>query len=245
MKKKNNKKENKTTVAIIAAVIMVIALIAGGTYAYWIWRGNVAAINVTTSIGKIGLTLNGGDGIIGSSTSVGLAPASCTNSTYASKDEIVISYYNETDFPARVTLTLTLNSFTWNNGTKPSSTQLGYIKYALSSSSSSCTSLTGDNRGTLSSNAGTFSAVQVGSTKGTAASLSYKLFDLTFLLPANTGAESSKETKKYYLYFWIDAGYPGTTVSSTANGNGVINDPLQGISFQAKWTATDIIQSAS
>lgn len=245
MKNNKNKKENKTTVAIIAAVIMVIALIAGGTYAYWIWRGNVASISVTTSIGKIGLTLNGGDGVIGSSTSAGLAPAACTNSTYASKDAIAISYYNQTDFPARVTLTLTLNSFTWNNGTKPSSSQLGNIKYALSSSSSSCTSLTGDTNGTLSNNAGTFSAVTVGSTKGTAASPNYKLFDLTFLLPANTGTESSPATKTYYLYFWIDAGYAGTNGSSTTFGSGVIDDPLQGISFQAKWTASDIVQSAT
>ena len=245
MKNNKNEKENKTTAAIIVAVIMLIAIVAGGTYAYWIWRGNVAAISVTTSIGNIGLTLNGGDGVIGSSASAGLAPAACTNETYASKDAIAISYYNETDFPARVTLTLTLNSFTWNNGTKPTSTQLGNIKYALSSSPSACTILNGDANGTLSNNAGTFSAITVGSTKGTANNPDYKLFDLTFLLPANTGTEESPSSKTYYLYFWIDAGYTGTNGSSTTDGNGVISDPLQGINFQAKWTATDIIQSAS
>lgn len=245
MKKKNNQKENKTTIAIIVAVIMVIALIAGGTYAYWVWRGNVAAINVTTSIGNIGLTLNGGDGVIGKSATAGLAPAACTNANYASKDAIAISYYNETDFPARVTLTLTLNSFTWNNGTKPTSAQLGNIKYALSASNSACTSLTGDTNGTLSNNAGTFAAVTVGSTKGTAATPNYKLFDLTFLLPANTGTESAPATKTYYLYFWIDAAYAGVNGSATTNGSGVIDDSLQGISFQSRWTASEILQSAS
>ena len=245
MKKKKKQKENKTTVAIIVAVIMLIAIVVGGTYAYWVWRGNVASISVTTSIGNIGLTLNGGDGVIGSSASAGLAPAACTNSTYASRDAIAISYYNQTDFPARVTLTLTLNSFTWNNGTKPTSNQLGNIKYALSASEDACTSLTGDTNGTLSDNAGTFSAITVGSTKGTANNPDYKLFDLTFLLPANTGTERVPATKTYYLYFWIDAAYAGENGSATTNGSGVIDDPLQGISFQSTWTATDIIQSAS
>lgn len=245
MKKKTNQKDNKTTTAIIIAVIMVIALIAGGTYAYWIWRGNVASVSVTTSIGNIGLKLNGGDGVIGSSSSVGLAPSLCTNETYASKDEIDIEYFNETDFPARVTLTLTLDSFTWNNGTQPTPEQLSNIKYALSSSDNGCLNLSDDANGTLSDNAGTFQNITVSTTKGTAAAPDYTLFDLEFYLPANTGEESDPEPKKYYLYFWIDPAYAGTNGSSTTNGSGVIDDPLQGISFQAKWSASDIIQSES
>lgn len=239
---KNKQKNNNRNFVIIAAIIMVLALVAGGTYAYWTWRGNVTAINVTTSIGNIGLTLNGGDGTIGS----GLAPAACTNATYASKDTVSINFYNETDFPAYVTLTLKLKSFTWNNGSKPTSTQLSNIKYAISNSSSACTPLSGDAYGALTNTAGgTFSGITANNTKGTAQTQDYELFNINFKLPANTGTEASPSSRTYYLYFWIDAAYEGIHAGSTANGSGVIVDPLQGIAFSTSWSAGTITQSAT
>ena len=71
----------------------------------------------------MGLTFNGG----GPTVVNGLYSASCTHPTYANKLSLAIDRYNETTFPAMVTLTLKLTSFTWSHN-KPITTDLSNVK---------------------------------------------------------------------------------------------------------------------
>ena len=78
----NNKK-----LLVVVFVILFLALIIGSTLAYWTWSSNnLVTVNITTNMGGIGLTLNGGTQTIN-----GLAPASCTHSTYSNMIPITIS----------------------------------------------------------------------------------------------------------------------------------------------------------
>ena len=234
MKKKNNSKKqeksNKTGLLIVA-LLLVLALIAGGTYAYWSWNSNnIVTINTTIgTYGTMGATFNGGTVTINK-----LAPASCTHSTYSTKITTNLSYYNETPFPGSVTFTLKLTSLTFNHGTL-TATALQNVKYALTTSASSCTS----NLVTTTNNTGNLSGATIG-TSGTAQTENVKLFDYAFTLPANNGTASSpKSATTMYLYFWIDPTYTFTNWGSNS-----IQDPLQDLSFTVQWSASTIQQSA-
>ena len=235
---KNNKKDNNKKTGLLAlALVLVAALIAGGTYAYWIWNSNnVVAINTIVTGGvKMGLTLNGGTATINK-----LAPAACTHSTYSSKVTTTISRYNETPYPGTVTLTLSLTSLKFNHGTL-TSTDLGYVHYLLSTSSSSCaTAVTGSDSTAIS---GTLAGATIG-TSGTAKTQSTVLSNWVYKLPAGAaataGTEAAPKTETYYLYVWIDPAYTFTNYNSNQ-----IQDPLQDLEFTLQWSANTITQNVS
>lgn len=223
--KKNNKKskKNNKNSMLIVAIMLVLALVAGGTYAYWGWRGNIVNYDVTIDTGGMGLTLDGGMGTVKA-----MAPALCTDSTYANKYAVNIKKYNTTNFAGTTTLTLNLTSFTYTHN-KPDSTQLGNIKVALTTSSSSCAN-------PLAS--GTFASATVSSSAGAAATQTTPIFNWTYTLPAMTGTASNMDTDStYYLYVWLDSGYEYWN-----EGSGVITDPLQDITFNLGWSASTIQQ---
>ena len=236
--KKNNKKDNKNRVGLIAiAFILVAALIAGGTYAYWIWNSNNIAVvgdNCIMCDQGIGLTLNGGTVTVNK-----LAPAACTHSTYSTKVTTPVSRYNSSPYPAYVTLRLSLTSLTFNHGTLTSA-DLGYVHYLLSTSSSNCnTAVTGSIPGSASAGtaiSGTLSGATIG-TSGTAKTQTTTLVDWVYKLPPNSGTSSAPVNETYYLYVWIDPAY-----SFTNYGSNSIQDPLQDLSFILQWSAASDIQ---
>lgn len=230
MKKTNKKNNNNSkTLILVIALIMAIALIIGGTYAYWVWNSNnIVSVNVTTNLGSTGLTLDGG-----STTNNKLAPAACTHASYANKKTITIKRYNDAAFPASVTLTLKLTSFTWSHA-KPADADLAHIHYALvnSTGASSCTT------GVVSAtgNSGTFSGATLGSTANTANNPNKTLITWNYEIPVG-GTSGSQVTETYYLYTWLDTSYTFTNY-----GSGAIQDPLEDISYTLTWSASTITQ---
>ena len=218
------KKINIKLATIFLVVVSVIALIIGSTLAYWIWSSNnLVTVNITTNMGGIGLTLNGGTHTINN-----LAPASCTHSTYANQLPVVISRYNETQYLATTILTLKLTSFTWEHA-KPSVDDLSNIKFAVTSSNSSCIN-------PLAS--GDLASITTNNTASTAESQNTIVFNWEYILPANSGTQSNSTNETYYLYVWIDPDY---TFENT--GSNQIQDPLQDISLTVTWSATNIEQT--
>ena len=228
---KNNKKnkKDKKTGLIIVVLLLVLALIAGGTYAYWSWNSNnLITVNMTIDAGTMSLTFNGG----GNTTVQKLAPTNCTasgyNTNYVAKFPVTITRANSTTFPGSITFTLQLTSLTWKYA-KPSSTDLANVKYILTSSNSLCTTAVGGVSGSLTS-------ATVGSTANTAQTQTKTLSSWTYTIPANTA--SGSET--YYLYFWIDPGYTFTNWGSNA-----VQDPLEDLIFTVNWTSNGTIQQAA
>ena len=106
------KERNKLIIAIIAVALIVIVVV-GATYAYWQWTSNSAqntavTFTVPNKDAQLSASLKGG----GSTTVNNLAPAACTNSTYAMMKPLLLTYANNTDQTARVKATLTITSWT-------------------------------------------------------------------------------------------------------------------------------------
>jgi len=209
------KERNKLIIAIVAVLLIIIA-VGGATYAYWSWSSTTAqktnvtfTVNQSTLEGQMYAKLDGG----GATTINNLAPvSSCLNSTYAVKVPVTLKYKNATTNPAFIMADLTISSFSAPHGT-PDSDDLKHLHYALTTSSSSCTSDL--------IKSGTFSA-----TSGTLISDNGLG---TGTIAANTTTEQSKTM---YLYIWIDSAYTHTNTGSA------ITDPLQDISFTLTWSGT-------
>lgn len=210
--------EAKKLIGAIIGVIAFIALIAGATFAYWQWTSNSAQrtnikLNVASSV-PMGASLDGG----GSIQVANLAPASCTNSTYALKKEITLTYYNETPQNASIRGTLTLsNPHQAHAGTL----RLNNLHYALTTGTNagnSCTS------GTIvvGGNNSAFPAF----TNGTKIINDIQLK----VAQANSGTAQNQLTETYYLWVWIDSSDNGSNVGST------VTDPMQDLSFTLTWT---------
>lgn len=271
MKKNTNKKSKQTRkIAIVVAVAMIIALLAGGTYAFWLWRGNITNLNVTIEVPGIGVTLDGG-----TTTITGLAPASCKNTTFAQYKSFTVKRFNETNFPAYVVLKLSLDSFTWVNGTTaPSSTALSNIRFAVSSKGYNDMNDTCSDAGVLANNTSSTSVTKeiltytpqvtinstnqyyVGSLQGINAGTkntpvtgqAKKLLTWIYEIPANQGDEDNPISETYYIYYWIDKNYTGVAADPSVYGSGAagIVDPLQNMSFTVYWSAGgNIIQVPS
>ena len=108
--KKSNKKykdeNNKKVVISITIVTMIIALVAGGTYAWWTWvSGNNTAVNITVK--GMTMILDGGGDI----SSKNLVPTSCTNTTYAIQRSISYSVTNPTTIDSIATIQLNPSTF--------------------------------------------------------------------------------------------------------------------------------------
>lgn len=109
--------------------MLLILIIVSGTYAFWLWRGEVSEVNVTTGI-PFNCSADGGI----HDTTVGLMPASCTHSRYAIQREITINHqlFSEN---AIIALDMLLKVDQIGDGLSESSN----FKYAVTKSPDSCT----------------------------------------------------------------------------------------------------------
>ena len=162
------------------------------------WSSQQTAVEFTVPDDLLYASLNGG----GSTTVSKLAPAACTNSTYAMKKTVVLNAYNKTTQDAKVYATLTLSNFTAPHGIP--TTELSNIHYALTTSGTNCTS------NTITGTTGTFSA--------TSGALFTDVDIKTVAANTNTLTPTT-----YYLWVWIDPNYEAT---NTGND---ISDKLEDI----------------
>lgn len=108
---KNNKKkdENRNKVIIsITIVALIVALVSGGTYAWWTWvsaNNTDTAVNIT--VGRLEMILDGGGNI----TAQNLVPTSCTSTTYAVQRQISYSLINPTTVASTATIQLNPSTF--------------------------------------------------------------------------------------------------------------------------------------
>jgi hypothetical protein len=218
------KERNKLIIAIVA-VVLIVVVVVGATYAYWSWSTNSAQattieFTVPTKDSQLSASLAGG----GTTTVSNLAPAACTNSTYAMKKAVVLTYKNLTTQAAQVKATLTVSN--WNQP-HTGTLRLSNLHYALTTGTAG-----GDN-----CNSGTNRTLVAGGTNSafvTSGALpngsNYTGLNNTVILdvPANT-AETSKT---YYLWVWLDAGDNGSNTGAT------VTDPMQDITFKLTWTGT-------
>ena len=211
------KEKNKLIIAIVA-VILIIVVVIGATYAYWQWSTNTAqATNVKFTVPTqdelLGATLNGG----GSITVSNLAPAACTNGSYAMKKQISLSYFNQTSQTASIKATLTVNNWVQSH---PGTLRLNHLHYALTTGANAGT---GCDKGTIVAGGTSSSFVTSGA-----------LIDNVEIksVPAGTGTAASPATETYYLWVWIDSTDTGSNTGST------VTDPMQDLSFTLTWTGT-------
>ena len=208
------KEKNKLIIAIVA-VVLIIIIVVGATYAYWQWTSNAAQKT------NVGFTVASSNELLSASFSGGataavtsLAPAACTNATYAMKKPMLLTYANNTTQAARIKLTLTITS--WTAGAAFSNGDLPHLHYAVTTSNSSCTT------GAVSGMTGTFPN---GATTNT-------VLINDVVLVNNIAAGGSASNSPYYLYVWLDTDYEG------ANSGNTVSDPMQQLSFQLTWTGT-------
>ena len=150
--------------------IGIIMVVIGSTFAYWNWSStNAQKTNITFTTGaNFSCSADGGGNITNTNYFV---PTDCTNSTYAIKRTITTSITNSGSNPVYLDMWLNINSI--GSGLSNSNN----FKYALTTSSSSCTT----------------GVVSQGNFNGKVANDKIQLLDDV----------SSAGT--YYLYVWLDA----------------------------------------
>ncbi|MBR7042304.1 MAG: hypothetical protein IKI04_02260 [Bacilli bacterium] len=209
-------KENKKLIIAIIAVIAIVIVVFGATYAYWLWNSNnnertLVNLTVPNSTEALSATIDGGTMSVSD-----LAPTtSCTNSNYASKSTVVLTYTNNSDTIANVIADLTVTAFNAPHGTPGATTDLSHLHYALTTNPSSCsanliTSGTFTNKGTVGA----------------------KLF-VNQPLQSNIPVGTTNGSKTMYLYVWLDSGYEHVT-----SGTEGITDPMQDLTFALTWSGT-------
>mgnify|MGYP007056198665 CR=1 FL=1 len=207
---------NKLIIAIIA-VISIIIVVVGATYAYWQWNTNTnektnMIFTVPTQDSQLSASLEGGE----TTTVANLLPAACTNTTYAMKKEMTLTYKNLTTQTASIKATLTVNDWTQPHSGTP---MLGKMHYALTMGS-----MAGEDCA-----AGTNRVLVTGGVRSTFVS-SGNLIDNVEILSVAPNTDETTET--YYLWVWVDSSYEGTNTGNT------ISDPLQDLTFTLTWTGT-------
>ena len=212
--------ETRKLIGAIVGIVAFIALIAGATLAYWQWTTNSAQrtnikLNVIQGLEELmGANLDGG----GSITVSNLAPASCTNSSYAMKKQVTLTYYNLASQSASIKGTLTLsNPLQVHSGTL----RLNNLHYSLT---------TGDNAGD-SCTSGTIVAGGANSAFPAFTNGTKIINDIQLKLASpNSGTPQVPLSETYYLWVWIDSMDNGSNVGST------VTDPMQDLSFTLTWT---------
>ena len=156
---------------IILTIISIIFLSLGGTFAYY--TTSAVATNITQiRAGNLTMTIDGGG-----NTNTSFMPSKCT-SEYAIKKKIVATSSNTSG--GKVSFSIGMNVATLSDSLKRAT-----MKYALTTSSDSCTD------GLIAN--GNFSNATVGS-------------DIWIVKNDydNIIQTSNTYTKTYYLYIWLD-----------------------------------------
>lgn len=223
--------KTKKIIMIIVITITLLALI-GGTYAYWRWQlaaANRTTITLTYADG-FSCTADGGGDI--TSSNVQLIPASCTNSNYAIKRTVTVTPTLTSANQLSLNLKLKIDNISTILANSDN------FKYALTKSSSSCTSDVFAE--------GTFKGKQNG--------------DTVDLLTEKQYLVSEPDT--YYLYIWLDRAetnnatmdqpfrfsltgdctnqdFDRYTVTFDANG-GTVNMPTKEVAYGSKYGSLPI-----
>lgn len=228
-------KENKKTIILIIAIVLVIVLLGGGTFAYWQWQ-TAQNTNVTFTVpgGNAKMTINGGGNI----TTKNLAPAACTNTTYAIQRKIKVTAENDTTTTMTETIQLKINAFTKGHGSddhfnaakanvrwalvRSNSTQHAASTWNISSCPTDAVAeKTSETLGTV-LKSGTFS--------GLSANDIITLYSKD-VAAAATASPGKATTDDYYeLYIWIDSRYEGQSTIDTT-----VTDPLQDMTLNLSW----------
>ena len=173
---KRQRSDREATIVVVFLLLGLVFTLLGSTLAYFIWRGNITSINFTITrsfecSGDMGGTISSNQ----------LAPASCTNSTYAIQREVTVNPVINSPGMS-IYMDLWLNVTQIDEGLANSEN----FKYALTSSPNSCTD------GVISS--GTFidkDSVELFSSK-----------PFTYQIGLTQRPDLSQT---YYLYVWLDA----------------------------------------
>ena len=221
MKKENNSNKRKSLAFAIAIVAIIIIAVSGGTYAYWLWTsGTNTAVSFTVGGGT--MTIDGG-GNISSKT---LAPANCTNTTYAIQRKIMVTASNDTATNMVGTIGLNVVALTATHNASQLNSVKSNIKYALREvtqaqyNATAFTLTSGDTCATSATASGNFGSYSTGNT--------IQLLN-NIAIPAASGSTAGTVTKYYELYIWIDKSYSTTTTDTT------ITDPLQDLTLNLSW----------
>lgn len=183
----NTGREREATLVGVFLVLVIIFTLLGSTLAYFIWRGNITSINFTVTRS---FECSGDMG--GPITSNQLAPASCTNSTYAIQREVTINpVINSPGVSIYMDLWLDVEQM------DPGLAESSNFKYAFTKNPNSCTDSIIES--------GTFQA------KERIELLSRKPFTYQINL-----VERPDLSQTYYLYVWLDA---AETDSATQDNN--------------------------
>ena len=176
-------KEKKISIILIS--LAIVFTIIGSTFAYWSWTTNSAqqtAVNFTVTSG-FSCSADGGGNI--TSNDKMLAPAACTNTTYAIQRTVTVSpTITQNGLDIYLDLWLKVNSI--GEGLAASDN----FKYALTTSSSSCTT----------------GVVATGNFNGATTNTQKTLL--------HEKKYSTTTTDPYYLWIWLDA---AETDSATQN----------------------------
>ena len=216
-------KKNKSIIISIIIVALIIILVGGATYAYWQWQStNEQQTNISVTIpgqGSITMTIDGGGNI----TTKKLAPAQCTNDTYAIQRKVKVTASNNTGTAMTGTIGLTVAALTPAHGSLDAANK-EYIRYALVSTTQS------------EYEAATFTKSADACATGAVTSGNFSTFSAssTITLANNIAIAGTGTTNAYYeLYLWIDKDYPGVTTVGTT-----VTDPLQDLTINLTWTGS-------
>lgn len=227
-------KKNRSLILSIVAVTAIIALVIGGTYAYWQWQSaNNTVVSFTVSGGT--MTIDGGGDINGTKV---LAPAQCTNTTYAIQRKVQVTATNETTTAMTGVVGLHIDALTAAQGTL-NATNKAFIKYALVTTNQTQYEATGfsktaDACATSATAQGNFGSLSTGDDIALLSGLT---------VPAKSGNTNGSFTGYYELYIWIDKTYGDNPDSNAvvpgygATGTTII-DPLQDLTLNLSWTGS-------
>ncbi len=193
---------------IVAGILLAVI---GSTFAYWRWSTNSAqntAVTFTVS-SDFSCSADGG-GNITSSDKI-LAPATCTDTTYAIRRTVVVDVTKNGGQDVYLDLKLKVNSIAAELSASEN------FKYALTTSSSSCTS----------------NVIATGTFNGTTANSEKSLLN-------NKQYAATNHADTYYLWIWLD-----TTESNNNTQNKAFNLSLTGTCSNNRPRITSTVYSVS
>lgn len=228
--------KTRKKISIIIAALLLVVILFGGTLAYYQWNSANTNVSFTVSGDGMGASFNGNATV----TTRKLLPSKCGE---AIKEKITISYYNNMQLPATVSIDLSVAK---NNNTssfkirdlnyKPTAENLKYLHWAITTSATCTDPADSDTGRTNIANASGVTPSKSDNFTEFAntftnlnSSIAPKIATVSFTTPAGSGSKTSPLTKTYYLYVWLDQNY------THINKGNVNSDPLQGLSFTLNW----------
>ncbi len=207
-------KNNVKTIISVVAVLAIIAIVGGGTYAYWSWSTTEEQRTlVTISIKGGTMKIDGGGNI--STTERSLVPTTCTNTSSAIQRKIKVDSDNQTNMAMTESLQLKVDALTPAQGTL-TTTNKASLKWVLVELANESEYTSSTWKGcTTTTNSGNFSNYATGN---------------TITLKTSSIAAGTSSTKYYELYIWLDSSYQHTNVGTTQS------DPMQNLTLNLSWT---------